>query len=304
MGQALLVQGLRRSLVLNGEADKHRMLLHASDDRILVDDEPTSTLLFSARDGSATHFQLRISGKLQRIYEGTLEITASHGELFAVVSMERETAVATIVASEMPADAPIEALKAQAVVTRSFLSAGSRHREFDFCDTTHCQYLRSPDEISSRVNAAVQATDGLVLNWHRHVIAAMYSSRCGGQTRSLQESGMRPGDGYPYYPAVCAWCRKHPTTWETRLPAGALPPEPASESSRIARARQWGWGALPGSQFSVKQDADGTLIRGHSIGHGLGLCQFGAAGMAVEGADFRSILAHYYPNSQLAKMPL
>ena len=72
--------------------------------------------------------------------------------------MDRETAVASILASEMDESAPIEALKAQAVATRSFLAAGRRHMDFDFCDTTHCQFLKSPPPLASRVSSAVLAS--------------------------------------------------------------------------------------------------------------------------------------------------
>ena len=258
--QTLLIAGMPQPLILNGEPEQHSLLLRASGDHITVSGIRTGQIEASARDGLPAHFQLKVPGKLQRVYEGTLRVTASNGVLVAVVSMERETAVATIVASEMPLNAPLEALKAQAVVTRSFLSAGSRHEAFDFCDTTHCQYLRSPDEISSRVRSAAKDTRGLVLIWHSGVVAAFYSSRCGGHTQSLQDAGIKSGNGYPYYGVACAWCRAHP----------------------------------------LRGRASDNAIR--SSGHRLGLCQYGAIGMAAAGADFRSILAHYYPNTDFIRL--
>ncbi len=301
--EPLRIEGISHALVLNGEPGNHRLLLRASGQRVEVRNSGSDQLRISARDGSAVRFQLSVPGKLRRVYEGTLTISASRGELLALVLMERETAVATIVASEMPANSPLEALKAQAVVTRSFLAGGARHPAFDFCDTTHCQYLRSPDEITPQVRAAVDATRGLVLAWRGRVVPALYSSRCGGRTRSLREEGMDAGNTYPYYSVECVWCRQHPIRWQTRLPVGTAAPDPRSELSRIAHARQWGWSALPGDTFTVEQDAAGILISGHNIGHSLGLCQFGAIGMAKAGADFRSIMAHFYPNTELVQWP-
>ena len=53
-------------------------------------------------------------------------------------------------AAESTPDAPSEALKALAVAARSYFVAGKgRHREFDFCDTTHCQFLREPPASTS-----------------------------------------------------------------------------------------------------------------------------------------------------------
>jgi hypothetical protein len=68
-------------------------------------------------------------------------IHARNSDLFAVATLDRETAVSSIVAAEMAESTPSEALKAQAVVARSFLAADARHSDFDFCDTTHCQFI-------------------------------------------------------------------------------------------------------------------------------------------------------------------
>jgi stage II sporulation protein D len=301
--QPLWIDGTCESFLLNGEPGHRRLLLHASGDRVQIRGISASRIQVAARDGRPLGFQLSVPGKLHRIYEGTLTITAMRNELIAVVTMDRENAVATIVASEMPPNAPVEALKAQAVVSRSFLNAGPRHHGFDFCDTTHCQFLRSPEEANARVQAAVQSTRGMVLSWHDHPIAALYSSRCGGQTRTLQDAGMEPGNGYPYYEVPCPWCRRHPFHWQSRVPAGAEMPNPGNESSRIAHARLWGWSALPGARYTVESDSDGVLLRGKDMGNGLGLCQFGAIGMAATGADYRAILAHYYPNSEFTQLP-
>src|SRR5258708_21882334 len=99
---ALRVEGLPWPLVLNGETRKRRLILRASGDRILVSDAPAVQVRITGRDGSPVRFKLIVPGKLRRIYVGNLMVTASRGELIAVVSMDIETAVATVVASEMP----------------------------------------------------------------------------------------------------------------------------------------------------------------------------------------------------------
>jgi stage II sporulation protein D len=245
---------------------------------------------------------LSVPGKIVRTYDGKLTVTAHHGELVAVVTMDIETAVTSVVAAEMPARAPLEALKAQAVVTRSFLSAGSRHSEYDFCDTTHCQYLRSPEDASRRAVEAVNATRGIILAYQQKPLAAMYASRCGGETHSLRDLGMNAGEGYPYYGVRCKWCREHPVRWQSRIQTTEEPPKAGNEAARIEHAREWGWSAIPGSTFTVEKDEQGLRIIGHSLGHGVGMCQYGAIGMAAAGADFRSILAHYYPNTSLIQL--
>lgn len=301
--QALSIHAAGSNFLLNGERDHRRLLMQANEDHVVVESALSSSCTVDARGGAPARFRLSIPGKISRIYEGKLSVTAHRGVLTAIVAMDRESAVASIVVSEMPSDAPLEALKAQAVVTRSFLASGPRHHEFDFCDTTHCQFLRSPDDVSARAAQAVASTRALVLSWHNRTIPALYSSRCGGQTRSLADVGMKVDEAYPYYSVQCKWCREHPVRWESRLDRGAHAPQSSNESARIAYARQWGWSALPGSTFTVRRDADGMVIEGQSIGHSLGLCQSGAIGLASSGGDFRSILAHYYPNTDVTRLP-
>ena len=297
--QPLSIEAVGQHFTLNGEPGRRRLLIRADGDNVLANNHFASRFTVAARDGSEVRFRLSVPGKIQRVYDGKLTFVAHRGVLNAIVNMDRETAVSSIVAAEMPHNAPLEALKAQAVVTRSFLSAGPRHREFDFCDTTHCQFLRSPDDVTPRIRQAVVATRGFVLAWRSQTIAALYSNRCGGQTRSLTDLHLDPHGGYPYYSVQCPWCRRHPVHWQTRLRATVSPPRPDNESARITYVRQWGWSALPGSAFTETRDSAGVLIDGHSIGHSIGMCQFGAIGLAEAGADFRSVLAHYYPNAEI-----
>ena len=111
--------------ILNGEPGCREILFRADGDRVVAGSRSASSWSAAARDGSAVAFHLSVPGKIHRVYWGRLTVLAHHGELLAVVAMDRETAVASIVAAEMMESAPIEALKAQAVATRSFLAAGS-----------------------------------------------------------------------------------------------------------------------------------------------------------------------------------
>ncbi len=122
----------------------------------------------------------------------------SGAEVIPVVTMDLETAVASIVAAESPPGAGLESLKAQAVVARSYLlAARGRHPHSDFCDTTHCQFLREPPPQDSPAAQAARLTAGAVLMHEGRVVPALYSSDCGGSTRS-QES-----EGFPYFAAKC-----------------------------------------------------------------------------------------------------
>jgi len=164
----------------------------------------TGNATVGGRAGKQTRFILAIPDKIRREFYGRLEVREEEGHLLAIVTMELENAVASIVAAESPPGASLEARKAQAVVARSFLiAARGRHHGFDFCDTTHCQFLReAPPEGSLSAIAAIE-TRGLALAYQGRVIAALYSANCGGKTRTLEEAGWNI-EPYPYYAVECS----------------------------------------------------------------------------------------------------
>lgn len=249
-------------LILTGERGSRSALIRLNGKRMLLGRIVVDSVRVSARDGGETDFVLAIQGKISRRYRGVLTVRVENQQLVPVVRMRMETAVASIVSAESVPHAPLEALKAQAVAARSYLAAGARHRGYDFCDSTHCQFLRSPPAAGSPAERAARETQGLVLIWHGKILATLYSSRCGGQTERLRQLGIVT-NGYPYFSVACAWCRRHP------LPAAATGP----------------------------QTRKPEINDGH--GHRLGLCQYGAMGMAKAGAKFDAILRHYYPETEL-----
>jgi stage II sporulation protein D len=252
-----------------------------------------------------TNFVLSVPGKIHRQYQGTLAIATDGISLVPVVTMDVETAVASIVAAESPPGAPFEALKAQAVASRSYLvaSKGRHGTSFDFCDTTHCQFLREPPDAAHPAAIAARQTAGLVLAFNDSPFAAMYSASCGGHTYSLAELGISSRD-YPYYPVDCEYCKKNPEVWTRKLPSAeaAKLGQGTSEASRLRLARQLGWMAIPSNTYSTKSHGDEVELQGVGRGHGIGLCQRGAAAMAKDGADFRKILQHYYPNTSVTQI--
>ncbi|HZS25937.1 MAG TPA: SpoIID/LytB domain-containing protein [Candidatus Angelobacter sp.] len=278
--------------------------LHVILDRMsmrIVNHSNTVTKTFTCDDGlsGATEFVVTVPGKLARRYRGKLEIAPQARELVVIVAMELETAVASIVMAESPPDAPIEALKAQAVATRSFLIAGKgRHKGFDFCDTTHCQFLRQAPEPGSRASQAAAATRGLVLAYKGEAFAAMYSASCGGRTHSLEELGITMR-GYPYYAVECDYCRRHPEKWVAKISQADAAGLAGTESSRLKLARKLGWKTVPGNSYTSHEEDGAVVLEGSGRGHGIGLCQRGGADMARHGATFQQIFEHYYPNTEI-----
>ena len=252
--------------------------------------------------GAPTNLLVTIAGKISRRYRGELEIRADARELLVLVRMNLETAVASVVAAESPPGAPQEMLKAQAVAARSFFVAGKgRHHNFDFCDTTHCQFLRQPPQSGSPAASAAAATQGMVLAYKDSPFAAMYSASCGGHTHSLQDLGIAVKD-YPYYAVTCDYCLRHPEKWVAQLSEADASRLHATESSRLQLARKLGWQTVQSNSYSWQREQGSVLIAGVGKGHGIGLCQRGAADMARHGASFQEILAHYYPNTTVKEL--
>ncbi len=306
-GSALVVHIGGEFAVLEGSSGVSVAHIRVRGDNIVLDVGARvlrgSELTVTSRESGPVDFNLAVPGTIKRHYRGTLELKADSRALTAVVTMDLETAVASVVAAEGTVDTPSEALKALAVAARSYFVAGKgRHRDFDFCDTTHCQFLREPLASNTAAAQAISATRGLVIAYQSQPLAAMYTRSCGGRTRTPAELGLPPA-AYPYYPVDCKHCRQHPSRWESRLSAAdAVTLRDSNESSRLRLGRRLGWSAVPSNNYVMRQEGEQTVLRGVGQGHGIGLCQAGAQAMAEEGADFHEILTHYYPNTVIVTL--
>ena len=308
-GHALVVGVGKERIVLENSSGVHTASVRLSGNEVTLQTQMRTLrapiLTIAGRQNEPADFILAVPGKIVRRYHGALEIRPSAEHLLAIVTMERETAVASIVASENTAETPFEALKAQAVATRSYLTAGrGRHLDFDFCDTTHCQFLREPPGLETAVAKAVEATRGMILVYESKPFAAMYTRSCAGRTRTPAELDL-PAAAYPYFAVECKYCREHPARWSSEISADdAAVLRSSNEPARLRAARRLGWATIPSNDFTLKKENGVILVEGTGQGHGIGLCQAGARAMAADGADFRQILSHYYQNSSIASIQL
>ena len=306
-GSALVVHAGEESLVLEGSSGVNLAHIRLHGDHVVLE---VGTRVLSAsectvnsRKNGPVDFNLSVPGKITRHYRGTLEVETGLQTLTAVVTMDLETAVGSVVAAESTMGTPSEALKALAVAARSYFIAGKgRHRDFDFCDTTHCQFLREAPEGNTAAAKAVSSTQGLVIAYQSKPLAAMYTRSCSGRTLTPAELGL-PAASYPYYPVDCKYCREHPSRWQSRLSAeDAATLKSSNESARLEVDRRLGWSAVPSNHFVMRKEGEQIVLRGIGQGHGIGLCQAGAQAMAIAGADFREILTHYYPNTLIVTL--
>jgi stage II sporulation protein D len=300
----LVVSAEKQRIFLGPRTACSLLVIRASGDNLRLNcggqEILASQMRAAGRNQQSAALVLAVPGQIKRRYEGTLDLKSENGELVAVVTMDLETAVASAVEAETAPGTPLEALKAQAVVSRSYYIAGAgRHRDFDFCDLTHCQVLREPPSADHRAAQATAATHNLVLTYEGQPFAAMFTPSCGGHTRTPAEIGM-PHNGYPYFPVLCDYCHRNPLRWTrtvSREDAALLAVH--GENGRLEIGRRLGWDAVPSNDFVAQEENGKVILRGAGRGHGLGLCERGARDMAERGSDFAAILAHYFPNTRL-----
>lgn len=248
-----------------------------------------------------------------------------------------ERYVEGVLMGEVPADWPLEALKAQAVAVRTytlFRKQTPRSRDYDLEATVNDQVFSSSREVPASVHEAVMQTRGELLKKEDLLVPAYFHSCCGGQTEDPAEVW---GRWTPHAAKVVdSYCQACPYThWEYKaskedlqgllrrlladknvdlserwsllvrertaahrvktlvLKVGGLDYEIEAQKFR----RTVGYSQLRSNWYDVVEDVEDIRFVGHGFGHGVGLCQWGAKGMAGAGFDYRAILQFYYPEA-------
>jgi peptidoglycan hydrolase-like amidase len=303
---AIVVTAAGKTFFLQPGSPTGKLQIRASGNELLLriagKELRASDIHAAGRNQDATDFILSVPGKIERRYRGTLDVKIVGDELVPVVTMDLETAVASVVQAESLAGTSFEALKAQTVVTRSYLVAGGgRHAEFDFCDLTHCQSLQEAPRPGSPAAVAAEATRDLIITFDEKAVAAMFTRSCGGHTLTPADIGIS-SRGYPYFSVVCDFCHKNPVRWSRRLSReDAAILSDHREAGRLSVDRRLGWNVVPSNNFKAHESGTEVILQGVGQGHGVGLCQRGARAMAEDGADFRKIIDHYFPNTSLVR---
>ena len=246
-----------------------------------------------------------------------------------------------VVLAEMPADFETEALKAQAVVARTYTCKRmerSKHEGAAVCmDPGCCQGYRSPEEYREaggkeaaveKVRRAVEDTDGLVLCYGGALIDATYFSCSGGST---EDAVAVWGQDVPYLQAVESPGEEDAPRYSDSVtfsaaelagklgienrgdPAGWFSDVTYTDGGGVAsitvRGKTFsGTGfrsklALRSTAFSVAVEGKSITITTRGFGHRVGMSQYGAQAMAKEGSSCAEILAHYYTGAELVRRP-
>lgn len=246
-----------------------------------------------------------------------------------------ETYVIGVVAGEMPASFNIEALKAQAVASRTF-ALFRKYRatgNYDVTDNTTTQVYISTntmkkrwgseyDKYYNRIAFAVNATKGEVITYDGKVIEALYSAMSGGVT---QDATAVWGNSREYLvPVESKYDNESINSFKTKRTISfndfksklsltcdkvVIDYIKKNESDYISSISICGK-VFTGSNFIWKLglksgDADIELtdkveITTYGFGHGVGMSQYGANGYANHGYTYEEILKHYYTNVDIS----
>jgi stage II sporulation protein D len=273
---------------------------------------------------------------LGRSLRGRVELQCDGDRWQAINVLPIESYLAAVLGAEMPASFPIEALKAQAVAARSYalmrkIEAREAGHPYHLGATVLSQVYLGLDHEDPRTAAAVSATQGEVLAVGVTPVEAYFHASCGGRTESGAAALDRPLD---YLKSVSCPCENHSpyAHWRAELSAAALGKvfgltsviacevvsrtgsgrasrvqvRSAKGGVRTILANQLrtavGYQKLPSTWFDVHREGDHFVFDGRGSGHGAGLCQWGARIFAEQGKDYRAILAHYYPGTEVERI--
>jgi stage II sporulation protein D len=271
-----------------------------------------------------------------RPYRGTFERLPS-GEIVNVVDLEQY--LYAVVPHEMPPSWPQPALQAQAVCARTYvLQRSDPRRGYDLVPSEADQVYPGMSGETPAGRMAVDATAGQVIKFGNAYAQIAYSSCCGGHTESAAEA-WTGGAVLPYLAGVvCTYCSESPYyRWQTTLglddvsracgdrlqSIGALQSVRVSSVDPSGRARAFdlsgptGVVTIKGSTFrllvgarvlrsllvmSVRQQPNPPSLwfDGGGLGHGVGLCQWGARGLAQQGRSATDIVGWYFPGTTVA----
>jgi stage II sporulation protein D len=279
---------------------------------------------------------IQLDGKA---YRGLLEIRRKgNGRLLVVNELDLEDYLKGVIAAEIPSGWEMEALKAQAVASRTYALYQKRtagRRPYHILATVDSQVYLGKRGEQPRTLRALKETAGDVLRYQGDVIPAFYHASCGGHTEDAL--GLWGIDA-PYLKGVDCDCQEISAygVWEKRFPLSdvlrALRREgyPVNaiqgvESGMITAGgrvmnvlvrhsggttsvpaeslrAELGYSRVPSVFFEPELADREVVFSGRGRGHGVGLCQWGAQEMALRGYDYRAILSHYYPGTTIGRM--
>jgi stage II sporulation protein D len=275
-------------------------------------------------------------------FRGNMEIFHDdHGTLTVINDVDLEDYVEGVLGGEIPHDWPLEALKAQAIAARTFaflkmLEARQKGLLYDVENTAFYQVYQGTEKVDQEMKRAVRETRGEILVYGNKPIEAYFHSNCGGHTTDAKDVW---GKDQPYLRSVP--CQFGNNGAHYRWKASILIKEivkrlrsvgvTLSDVVRISGLDSDGGDRIvnldildadgrvhtlkastfrmalgpdlvKSTHFNARVEGDKVFFDGKGWGHGVGLCQEGAQGMANHGYSAFDILRHYYQGIMIEKI--
>lgn len=254
-----------------------------------------------------------------------------------IFTMDLEEYIIGVVAAEMPATFDLEALKAQAVAARTFAIYKQNHtkQDYDVIIGTSDQAFNNLEEMQNKwkenyetnfnkIQNAVINTKGEILTYEGQVIESFYFAMSNGYTERCE---LVFQEALPYIESVeSSWdneslnnyevtksfskeefcsllnisCEQIEITDINRTSSGRI------QTLKINQTEMRGVDirrllALRSTDFDITL-GDTISITTRGSGHGVGMSQYGANGMAKEGHDYQEILKYFYQNVEISKI--
>lgn len=251
-----------------------------------------------------------------------------------------EEYVVGAVGGEMPVSFSIEALKAQAVASRSYVlkkQENNKDGTYDVVDTTSNQVYLDDDDLKekwkdsyvsyiNKVREAVNETSMEYLEYNGEIANTMFFSTSNGYTEDSQvvfsedipylksvdskwDESISSSFNYEVEMSLDDFYKKLDLNYDKNLSIVLLD---RSSSGRIISLKINGklftgrevYNKLKirSTDFAVIQEGEKVKIKTKGFGHGVGMSQYGAFGMAKNGYKYNEILAHYYKGTNLKKL--
>lgn len=252
----------------------------------------------------------------------------------SVINLNMTDYLIGVVSSEMPASFNLEALKAQSVLARTY-ALKAKQTGKKLTDTVSTQSYIDIDQMKNKwgnsfntyynkIKNAVENTNGEYLSYNGNYIEALYHSTNNGKTESSLDVF---GNYYPYLISVSSEYDKNASSYlrTINMPLDTISNKlglSLNNDSVISILSYTDGGNIKeininGNNFSGKKvrellglrsaDFDISIsdnnanITTRGYGHGVGMSQYGANGMANAGYSYKDILSHYYPGTTLTK---
>ncbi len=279
--------------------------------------------------------------KLRR-YRGKLVIVAkTANKLLVINKLDIERYVQGVLYHEISNRWPLEATKAQAVATRTYALyqiEQSKKREYDMTDDTYSQVYGGSSAERFRTTVAALRTKGEVLIFNGKILPAYFHSNSGGHTENVAEVWERAEPIAPLRGVPSPYSEnKSNFFWKKNFRLkdiqdklnnkgfniGLIDRIEISERNESGRIRSLhirdkngktinisgkefrlivGPNEIRSNNYTIEMKGYYADLIGKGWGHGVGMCQWGAYGMAEKGHDYTDILKYYYPGAEIEKI--